>query len=67
MSFGNVFARDLSDFDVKALTTSFAIGLRTRRTGASPLEVAVGFGTTRFDQDFAIQSVRVYAGIWDGP
>ena len=57
-SVGNVFARDFSDFDVKALTTSMGVGLRTRRTGRRPLQLIFALGTTRFDEPFAIQSVR---------
>ena len=60
VSVGNVFAKDFSDFDAKALTTSITVGFRTRRTGRTPLRVLLGVGTTRFDQAFEIQSVRLY-------
>ncbi len=60
-SVGNVFKRDLSDFDVKKLTASFGIGFRTRRTGLLPLELIVAAGTTRFDEtSFGVQSVRFF-------
>jgi hypothetical protein len=62
LSAGNVFARDLHDFDVAKLTASFAVGLRTRRAGLLPLQVLLGFGTTRFDQPFAVDSVRLFIG-----
>ena len=67
LSAANVFARDFSDFDVRKLTASFGLGLRTRRWGHSPFEVGVALGTTRFDEAFAIDSVRAYAGVWEGP
>lgn len=59
-SVGNVFKRDLSDFDPKALTTSLGVGFRTRRTGRRPLELIVAVGSTRFDEAFGVQSVRFY-------
>jgi hypothetical protein len=60
-SVGNVFARDFSDFSAGALTGSFGVGLRTRRTGDDPLEVTVAIGTSRFDAPgFGIDSVRLY-------
>ena len=67
VSSGNVFSHDFSNFDVGAFTTSFAFGFRTRGIGFSPFEVTLALGTTRFDQAFAIDSVRVYAGVWEGP
>jgi hypothetical protein len=57
-SAGNVFARDFSDFSWGALTASFGVGLRTRRTGADPIEATFAIGTSRFENDFAIDSVR---------
>ena len=60
VSVGNVFAKDFSDFDAKAMTTSITVGFRTRRTGRTPLRLLVGVGTTRFDQAFNIESVRLY-------
>ena len=60
-SVGNVFKHDLSDFRFDALTSSFSIGLRTRRLNFPlPIELLVGFGTSRFDEPFAIDAVRVY-------
>lgn len=62
LSAGNVFARDFHDFDVAKLTTSLAVGLRTRRAGLLPIDLLLGFGTTRFDQPFEIDSVRLFVG-----
>jgi hypothetical protein len=60
VSAGNVFGPRFDGFDVGALTGSFAVGLRTRRTGADPMDFTVGIGTSRFDDDdFSIDSVRV--------
>ncbi len=59
-SAGNVFDRKFSDFDVQKLTGSLGVGFRTRRTGLTPLELVVALGTTRFDEAFAIDSVRLY-------
>ena len=67
VSSGNVFKRDLSDFNAKALTMSFGLALRSRRWGLSPLDVGFALGTTRFDEPYGIQNVRVYAGVWEGP
>ena len=58
-SVGNVFAKDFSDFDARDFTTSISVGFRTRRTGRTPLRFLVGVGTSRFDEAFSIQSVRV--------
>lgn len=66
VSAGNVFARDLSDFNAAKLTTSFAVGIRTRRTGLSVIEAMVGFGTTRFEERFDIPSLRLYLGVTEG-
>ena len=62
LSTGNVFARDFHDFDVGKLTTSFAVGIRTRRAGLLPIQLMLGFGTTQFDQPFAIDSFRLFVG-----
>jgi hypothetical protein len=59
-SAANVFDRKFSDFDIKKLTGSVGVGFRTRRTGLTPLELIVALGTTRFDEAFSIDSVRVY-------
>jgi hypothetical protein len=64
---GNVFARDLHDFCFGELTTTLAVGVRTRQTDLLPIEVMVGVGTSRFDQPFAIDSVRVYVGTAGAP
>lgn len=66
VSAANVFARDLHDFDAGKLTTAFAAGIRTRRTGLTPIEVMFGFGTTRFDEAFSVNSVRLYIGTPEG-
>jgi len=62
LSAGNAFARDFHDFDVGRLTASFAVGLRTRKAGVLPIDLLVGLGTTRFDQSFAVDSVRLFVG-----
>lgn len=58
-SAGNVFARNFSDFELGALTGSLGAGLRTRRTGHAPIELVFALGTSRFEERFAIQSVRL--------
>ncbi len=65
-SVGNVFSRTFEDFAPQKLTTSLGFGLRTRRTGRTPLELVIALGTTRFDEPFAIQSVRVYLSTTEG-
>jgi hypothetical protein len=65
-SVGNVFARDFSDFTPGALTASFGIGLRTRRTGWDPIEATLAIGTTRFDSNVSIESVRFYVSTTQG-
>ncbi len=59
-SVGNVFMQNFADFKPERLTSSLSVGLLTRRTGLLPIELLVGFGTTRFDEAFNINSVRVY-------
>jgi hypothetical protein len=65
-SVGNVFARDFSDFSAGALTGSFGLGLRTRRTGSDPIEITLAVGTTRFDSNLSIESVRFYLSTTEG-
>jgi len=65
-SVGNVFSRDFNDFDFGALTTTLAVGLRTRKTGRTPIELILGLGTTRFNEAFDIQSVRLYLSTTEG-
>lgn len=65
-SVGNVFARDFSDFSAGALTGSFGIGLRTRRTGSDPIEATLAIGTTQFDSNLSIESVRLYLSTSEG-
>jgi len=59
-SAGNVFKHDFSDFSFGELTGSLGVGFRTRHTGTAPIEMVFAVGTTRFDQDFGIDSGRVY-------
>jgi hypothetical protein len=66
-SAGNVFARDFHDFDFGALTASIGVGLRTRRTSFLPLEMMIGMGSSRFDEAFAIESVRLFVSTDEGP
>jgi hypothetical protein len=66
-SAGNVFTRTFSDFDFGALTTSWAIALRTRRWGPAPLVMAMGVGSTRLEEKFSIESFRFFVGTSEGP
>jgi hypothetical protein len=60
-SVGNVFAQDFSDFKLESLTSTIAIGVRTRETNFPlPIELLVGLGTSRFDEPFSVNAVRVY-------
>jgi hypothetical protein len=59
-SAGNVFSRDGSDFDVGALTGSFGVGFRTRRTGFAPIEMTFALGTSQFDSGLSIESARFF-------
>jgi hypothetical protein len=63
---GNVFSQNFADFDPKLLTASFSVGLRTRRTGMLPIQLLVGFGTSRFDEAFNVNMVRVYLANTEG-
>lgn len=65
-SVGNVFSAHFGDFRPSALTASFGVGLRTRRTGMTPLQITFALGTTRFDEPFALGNVRFYIGNTDG-
>ncbi len=65
-SVGNVFSRHLGDFRPSALTASFGFGLRTRRTGMTPLQITFAMGTTRFDEPFGLGNVRFFIGNTDG-
>lgn len=66
-SVGNVFERDLSDFELGALTASFGVGVRTRRILGDPIEVGFALGTTRFDSDgFGIDGARVFLSTTQG-
>lgn len=61
-SVGNVFSQHFGDFDPAALTASFGVGLRTRRSGMPPMQLTFAVGTTRFDEPFRLDAVRVYFG-----
>jgi hypothetical protein len=65
-SAGNVFSRHFGDFDLGALTASIGAGLRTRRTGFSPIELTFAVGTSRFDERFDIENFRVYFSTTEG-
>ena len=66
VSAGNVFGERFRGFDVGALTGSIGVGLRTRRAGFGPLELTFALGTSRFEEPFALDSVRVYFGTTEG-
>jgi len=66
-SVGNAFGERFQGFDLGAMTGSFGVGIRTRRTGTPTLEMAVGVGTTRFDAaTVGVENVRLYFGTTDG-
>jgi hypothetical protein len=65
LSAGNVFSRDFSDFEPGALTGALSVGLRTRRTGFDPVDLALAFGTTPFE-DFGLDGVRFYVASTHG-
>lgn len=66
LSAGNVFGRQLAGLSVDALTGTIGVGLRTRRAGFGPVEMTFALGTTRFDQPFAFDALRVYFGTTEG-
>lgn len=66
VSAGNVFNQRFSDFTPGALTGSIGVGLRTRRTGSDALQLTFALGTSRFDERFEFNNVRVYFGTVEG-
>lgn len=66
LSAGNVFGQQFRGFDAGALTGSIGVGLRTRRAGFGPLELLFALGTSRFEEPFSVDSVRVYFGTTEG-
>lgn len=65
-SAGNVLGERFAGLHPGAMTGSIGVGLRTRRAGFGPLELTIALGTTRFDQPFDFESVRVYFGTTEG-
>ena len=65
-SAGNVFGERFRGFDVGALTSSLGFGLRTRRAGFAPIELIFALGSTRFEERFTFDSLRVYFGTTEG-
>jgi hypothetical protein len=65
-SAGNVFGERFEGIALGSLTGSIGVGLRTRRIGLTPIEVTFALGTSRFDQPFALDAVRVYFGTTEG-
>jgi len=65
-SAGNVLAQRFTDLTPGALTGSLGFGLRTRRTGTAAFELTVALGTSRFDEPFALDSVRLHFGTTEG-
>lgn len=66
LSAGNVFGERFAGLSVGAMTGTFGVGLRTRRAGFLPLEVTFAFGTSRFEEPFELQAIRVYFGTVEG-
>lgn len=66
LSAGNVFGRQFKGLSVEPLTGTVGVGLRTRRAGFGPVEMTFALGTTRFDQPFAFDALRVYFGTTEG-
>jgi hypothetical protein len=61
---GNAFGPHLAGFAPAALYGSAALGVRTRDLGAGgAIELLVGFGTSRFDEPFAVTSGRFVLGL----
>jgi hypothetical protein len=63
---GNVFGQHLWDFRPGSLAGSFALGFRTRDEAHGALELLVAIGTSRFDEPFEVQSVRLHVGVNSG-
>lgn len=62
VSVGNAFSAHFGDLQPSALTGSFGVGVRTRRTGSLPMQLTFAMGTTRFDEPLGFGSLRVYFG-----
>lgn len=65
-SVGNVFGVHFQGFDPRVFSASFGVGLRTRIDNAASFQLIVAAGTTRFDQPFGIEGVRVFANVSPG-
>lgn len=66
LSAGNVFGPRFEGLSVGDMTGTIGVGLRTRRAGFGPLEVTFALGTSRFDQPFGFEGLRVYLGTTEG-
>jgi hypothetical protein len=66
VSAGNVFGPRFAGLDIGSFTGTLGVGLRTRRAGVGPFEVTFALGTTRFDEPFDFNAVRVYFGTTEG-
>ena len=62
VSTGNVFGRQLQDFDPKLLRLSTALGLETIGTPDNTLEILAGFATETFDSGGKVNSFRLVIG-----
>lgn len=66
LSAGNVFGPRFEGLSVGAMTGTIGVGLRTRRAGFTPIEVTFALGTSRFDEPFSFDALRVYFGTTEG-
>lgn len=59
---GNAFGARLEDFDVAKLRASFAVGLTTVSSRNNSLDILLAFGSTRFEEEFSIETARLVLG-----
>ena len=65
-SVGNVFGAGLEDFELGALRSSLGIGIQGTQDPDNMFTFQFALGTSRFDEPFAIDSVRVVFGTQTG-
>lgn len=64
---GNGFDGRLQNFHIKRMFFNFGVGLRSNFTRAAALELAIAFGSNRFDSDnFEIKQLRFVFGVNQG-
>lgn len=65
-SLGNAWDKAFEGFDLERQYLAFGIGMRTAMQRSTGLQLLLGLGTERLDQDFEIASVRVAIGLVEG-